>query len=190
MKTSLRSTRRSSASFPSGALTSSASERLDAFAATNITLPPSKNGGPHARASPAADGVLDLHHVGPERPEDFGAGRPRERRRQIDNPDAVERQEPHGATVDHARARPTTIERWHAAWSVNCAGSPGGPMTRRATSPGSSYTSTWVGPPPADSPTATWRRPRAAGKAADEARNEHAALVDRRDRERSRPDVR
>src|SRR5215213_2299940 len=189
MKTSLRSTRRSSASFPSGALTSSASERLDAFAAKNITLPPSKNGGPHARASSTGRGARSSPRH-PRAPRGFGAGRPRERRRQIDNPDAVERQKPHGATVDHARARPTTIERWHAAWSVNCAGSPGGPMTRRATSPGSSYTSTWVGPPPADSPTATWRRPRAAGKAADEARNEHAALVDRRDRERSRPDVR
>ena len=63
-----RSTSRSSASCPRSSLKSSASERFDAFAAKNITLPPSKNRGPQARASSPRRGCSTLTTSAPSAP--------------------------------------------------------------------------------------------------------------------------
>ena len=67
-KTSARSTSRSSASIPRGSLTSSASDRFDAFAAKNITEPPSQNRGPQARASSPRCGCSTLTTSAPSAP--------------------------------------------------------------------------------------------------------------------------
>ena len=76
-KTSARSASRSTASRPAGALTSSASERLPAFAAKKSALPAGANAGPQARASSPAQGMLDLDDVGAERAEQLRARRAR-----------------------------------------------------------------------------------------------------------------
>ena len=75
---------------------SSASDRLPAFIARNSALSPVTNGGPQVRAS-SPDGGSTLIDVGAERAEHLRAVRARERRRDVDDANAPERQEIHGA---------------------------------------------------------------------------------------------
>ena len=88
--TSACSASRSTTARPRSSASETASERLPAFTDRNIALSPFQNGGPtHGRRHPCR--ALDLDHLGAQCREDFGAVRPGDRRRHVDDACARER---------------------------------------------------------------------------------------------------
>ncbi len=79
-----------SSSCCAGSRRSQTTERLPRLSAWNVAAAPSKNGGPHARAS-SPPGLLDLDDEGPEICEQLADERRGDALPELDRDDALER---------------------------------------------------------------------------------------------------